>query len=472
MNSRKTNRTHSPRCRCNQDGVVLVFTLFLLLIISILTIAFLYLQFIEVDLIASETKYLQTFYLASAGLEKGKRVLDEVAMGATILDNLKNSPYHTYSDPSWETPVMLDSHVSGTYKYRYILSSTSTPYKITVQGIGTINGSQRRVERTFTYSSRVTPPPPPLWPPEFPDYPDVQDALDNCPSTVRNPLLGDLKRAPIFIYADPPQPDFLTNSSALADPVLAPYGPRALSQAQLDALQEWSVISKNKIAVARNIKENVNEKLLYDLKDPLRIYYESPYLEEIDSYAYSGWRYDEFEYIERRTIERKGTIITPTMVVNENKSLRLEPGTYFFDSLTLKQGATITTNGNVEIRTAALKLEKGARLIGGSVEEPNPLKLIVLGEYWTGYPYDSTKNNIKIGAGATVYGHIFATNMTVYLTQGTSFYGGDTQVHGSLLANRLVTVAENDSGVIKIIYEGTAIPDIEEDAGTWREVKE
>ena len=120
--------------------------------------------------------------------------------------------------------------------------------------------------------------------------------------------------------------------------------------------------------------------------------------------------------------------------------------------------------------TIKLALEKGARLIGGSVEEPNPLKLIVLGEYWTGYPYDSTKNNIKIGAGATVYGHVFATNMTVYLTQGTSFYGGDTQVHGSLLANRLVTVAENDSGVIKIIYEGAAIPDVEEDAGTWREV--
>jgi len=475
MDSSNEKGTHYTLHQYGQDGVILVFTMFLLLIISILTIAFLYLQFIEVDLIASETKYLQTFYLASAGLEKGKRVMDDQARWGNIFPLLQNSPDKTYSDPNWVTPVDLDSHVSGTYTYRYVMDPNiqSSPYRIAIQGIGTINGTNRGVERTAKYELITGPAPIQIWPPGTEEFAKLHDDLENTVITARSYM--NVQSGLLFIYTNPLQQKVLTNSSYLNNPTITPYDPKELTKSQKYAITIFN--SQDKIAVSRQIDLNANEKLFYK-NDNVGLHYAN-FTEGIDS-AYYGknWQYPEIYYKEKRNIQGGKTLIHPEMWVNKNKSITLKGGTtdtvlYYFDLLKLESGATITTEGNVKIYTKGLILEKGARLIGGSIANPNPLSLIILADYIPKEGFDSSRNMVSIGPSATVIGHIFAPNMSVYLNRGTSQSSSkNTRVVGSILANRLVTSGEpGQTGVIHVVDQGVNISRIEEDLGTWQEIR-
>jgi hypothetical protein len=159
------------------------------------------------------------------------------------------------------------------------------------------------------------------------------------------------------------------------------------------------------------------------------------------------------------------------MVVNG--SLALEPGTYFFESLTLEEGAKLTTKGDVKIYVTSLELKENAQLIGGSLDSPNPNRLVVLAEYWDAYPFMPSINKITIGSGALVHGYIVApSNIKAYLSPGPKI-GTDTRIYGNILADQIIlykATGTNPSGFIRIygiIPEGV----IDYETETWKEVK-
>ncbi len=449
------NKAH---LKCAQDGVVLVFTMLLLLIIAILTIAFLYLQIVEVDLIASETRYLQAFYLANAGLEKGKQELYDPDID--LLDKIDSKDPNNYKDPN-EFHVTLPPNKEG--HFYYLASLDSDPNLIIINGIGVINdNTQRTIQQKFRRPETEE-----LQPKETLFDPVLEDVRKIFEYT---PLVGKVTpnlQEPLYIK-ESGQPEAITNSD---DPLLG-IDPKEFDQTQLDTIKNLDF--KDEIAFARRIKENDNINLFYIEEDYIRKNYYSIPSDEggINSYTLPSnfWNYPEFDYIENRGTEKTRTIIRPEMRLHGD--LELAPGTYFFEKLILDDGAKLTTGGNVKIYVTSLKLGKGARMTGGGSAAPNSHNLIIIAEYWEGYPYDSEFNKIDLGPGAQIDGHIFAPNIDVYMHRGGE---SETKVNGSILTKRLITYVltqySNLSGYIRILYGLGAPGKITVEPDSWREVK-
>ena len=206
----------------NQRGVILVITMFLLLIISILTIAFLYLQFLEIDLIAHETDYLQAFYLASAGLEHGRKLFAENPQD--ILDKLNDSP--TYSDPNSITPIVLSANKQGSFYHMYSSYESNGTKYVTIKGIGIVNNDKRTVRRSVKFSSTEgEPADPEIW--FDPSFGKVRDELDHAPGTslIVPPPTGEIVWSPSKLLSDVP-------TSGLIDT-------EGLTQEQHDAIDDY-----------------------------------------------------------------------------------------------------------------------------------------------------------------------------------------------------------------------------------------
>ncbi|MGA1790712.1 MAG: hypothetical protein ACMUIM_04440 [bacterium] len=453
----------------NQSGVILVITMFLLLIIAILTIAFLYLQFLEVDLIAHETDYLQAFYLASAGLEQGRKLLDD---DPNIFNDPNKSPI---------TVIDLASDKQGSFYHMYSSSESNGTTYVTIKGIGVVNNDKRTVKRTIIVSSTQGEPPPSH--PFDPNFWEMREELEHKPGI--------------------PTDSFISGGELLWNPptILSDYVPvsgyprtEALTKEQHDAIDNYE--SKTKITKARNLNKKgytdpyndnreiwIRNKTIYDN-------YTRTSISELDTSNFRKvsptnpyyWPYSEFDYAETRLQERYTStytgpsILQTEMVVHDDFVLEgsLKGKSYFLQKLKLEEGATLSTNGNVKIYTTQLEVGKDARLMGGSVDDPKPEKLIIVAEYWPGFPYNKDLHGIKLWPSARIYGHIFAPNMSVYLSRG-KVYGpeNETRVYGSVLAKEIALFVDPEDrtniGYISIIGTGTANQGMADEPGSWRE---
>ena len=461
----------------NQRGVILVITMFLLLIISILTIAFLYLQFLEIDLIAHETDYLQAFYLASAGLEHGRKLFAENPQD--ILDKLNDSP--TYSDPNSITPIVLSANKQGSFYHMYSSYESNGTKYVTIKGIGIVNNDKRTVRRSVKFSSTEgEPADPEIW--FDPGFGKVRNELDHAPGTslIVPPPTGEIVWSPSKLLSDVP-------TSGLIDT-------EGLTQEQHDAIDDYD--SKTQAVKARYLNKrdypdpyNDNRELL-KANNAIYTNYKMTTIEKLDTNELPEsspgpyyWPHSEFDYVEIRKQEKYTStytgpsILQTEMVVHDDFTIEGDSKgkTYFLQKLKVEEGATLSTSGNVKIFTCQLELERDARLIGGSAKNPKPESLIIVAEYWAGISYNKDIHGVRLGPSARLYGHIFAPNMRVLLSRG-KLPGpeNETRVYGSILAQEIVTYVDPryvaNPGYISIIGMDLAEEDMADEPGSWREV--
>ncbi|MGA1841346.1 MAG: hypothetical protein ACMUIU_12035 [bacterium] len=488
---------HKFNLRHIQNGFVLLFTLFILLIIATLTITFFYLQFLEVNLIAKETENLQAFYLAEAGLAKGRKLLLDSNTNTKILDELEKKGELVYNNPVLNScnqkRLASNSNKEGIFYYEYRLNPNVPDSDImgiiTITGTGWVdeNESQigdickkksenrREIENRFFFISGGLPGEKDL-PQESFGKKEDRLPITKTLETLKYPVVTSWFKPNEYeklVFKRKGRDEEITRDQNI---LLTSY---EMTTEQRNAYINFKAISINRIGLAKDIDINDNEKLFPEEKranyistDQITRDKELPLLCGQDC---------PFELTESRSIQWDNkkqknlvTIKSSKMVLKRNQKKILKPGLYFFEWLILEENSILNTEGDVLIYVKKLELERNAKLMGGPSEKPDdasPNDLVILAQRWN-LAYQDSEDGIKIGSTATICGHIFAPSLKVTICKG--FMGKGTRVYGSILTERLVTSrcdAGASFGPIWIIFEEYTNNQIEEIAGSWREVR-
>ncbi|MBN2373003.1 hypothetical protein JXL19_04360 [bacterium] len=445
----------------NDDGAVLVLTMVVLLIISILTLSFFYLQIMEVDLIAYETDYIQAFYLANAALEHGiKRLIDDPNGISTQWISL-NLESDIVTALNLEEPPFID--------YRHIQNQDGT---ITVLAKARVNNIERRIQAGIIPPSRFGSQSSDFNKKIYETIEDLKgDILKDATFTSINKLTGEVPLKLVDIEANPYGIKLLTTDDAYkdeyaADIIEASPNDERYAALYIDPENTNSLVKGWTYKISRvSANDYNNNELLFYKDDGIRDCYEW-WTKTIDWADYS-----EFNFSEKRDAKTSAGIpVHPILTLKEGKTLVLVPGTYFFEELTLMKNSRLVTNGEVILFATKCIINEGAKMMGTDPDDLNkqvPENLIAIIATTVG---SNLTPQIEIKGSAEVHGHILAPDGKTTLYTGTN---SKTLVNGSIFTKDFASTYTKNyySYTYQIGYEGWPnMGRLQTIPGSWKEI--
>ncbi len=464
---------HIKLLKKQSNGFILLLTLLILLIITSFVLSFFFLQTLEVDLIAYETDYLQSYYLANAALEQGVDLLTHVFDSRDQLDpnDFMGKRYQADIDANVLTNLNPNINDPNDYYSCYYTIKQKNILR-TVTGIARINNTMRFIERDFEWPEIFFEIEDPLMHEIIKDISELKTILNNPAVAVKDDF-----RNPTFPYN---LGDIVGDVLLRKDdtPTGVPMKQRKyINDIQKDAINDFIDPNGTKdwIEDVRNVKNIDNFNLFYKI-DMNQAEYKAIRGSRVGTKLYPATikltaqdGYSELDYSESR--DDKAMITSNSLIVK--KRITLKQGIYFFKELSLEKNAILETEDYVVILTTNCKIGEGAKMIGRHLNDPNscPECLIIIGET---YRVDNViRPEMIIATNAEVVGHILVPGGKVTINAGIKPI--DTTITGSILASELVSQKNYDYPVrqgIRINFTGwpSGSSGLRSVPGSYREV--